>query len=313
MPKPGIMLGAEPGHRKAAIAAARELEQRGFPHVFCPYDYGLPEGDWISNIAEVYDALSLSSAILQATHEIRVGTGISVTYMRHPADVAAAASFNHEISDGRFLLGLGPGPNEFLQRFDIQPGRPLAHMRRYVEHLRAAAPRQPLPPLLLSAVRPRMICLAVEIADGPLGANWALSYMPTLLNEIPAEERQRVAIENIAPIWITDDRTEGLAFMRRFLGLHMHLANFRAYFRPCGVRGRSAACRGRAGDRGHRRHRGCDLRADGRGHRDLRHARSQIREKVDAWQAAGVTLTVSPLLTIKNQPEAVGRVAELFD
>ena len=312
MPKPGIMLGAEPGHRKAAIAAARELEQRGFPHVFCPYDYGLPEGDWISNIAEVYDALSLSSAILQATHEIRVGTGISVTYMRHPADVAAAASFNHEISDGRFLLGLGPGPNEFLQRFDIQPGRPLAHMRRYVEHLRAAAPRQPLPPLLLSAVRPRMICLAVEIADGPLGANWALSYMPTLLNEIPAEERQRVAIENIAPIWITDDRTEGLAFMRRFLGLHMHLANFRAYFALAGYeeevqRAEAALATGDTA--------GIEAAISERMAEDIGifGTRSQIREKVDAWQAAGVTLTVSPLLTIKNQPEAVGRVAELFD
>ena len=41
--------------------------------------------------------------------------------------------------------------------------------------------------------------------------------------------------------------------------------------------------------------------------------RSQIRDKVEAWQALGVTLTVSTLLTIKNQPTAVLRVAELFD
>ena len=40
---------------------------------------------------------------------------------------------------------------------------------------------------------------------------------------------------------------------------------------------------------------------------------SQVREKVDAWEAAGVTLTVSTLLTIKNQPEAVRRVAAMFD
>ena len=312
MQKPGVLFGAEPGHRKAAIAAACELERQGFPHLFCPYDYGLPEGDWISNIAEVYDALSLSSAILQATHEMRVGTGISVTYMRHPADVAAAASFNHEVSDGRFLLGLGPGANEFLERFDIQPERPLPHMRRYVERVRAAASRQPLPPILVAAVRPQMIRLAFEIADGPLGANWALSHMSALLNEVPAELRQGSEIHNIAPIWISDDRAEGLAFMRRFLGLHMQLANFRAYFAAAGfvdeVQRVEAALA--TGDTTAVEAAISERMADDIG---IFGTRSQIHDKVDAWQDAGVTLTVSTLLTIKNQPEAVLRVADLFD
>ena len=246
MSKPGFIVAAEPGARKAAIEVACELERRGFPQVLCPYDYGLPEGEWVANIAELYDALSLSTAIVQATNEIRVGTGISVTYLRHPADTAAAASFNHEISDGRFVLGLGTGVDEILRRFDIQLERPLAHMRRYVERLRAAAPRQPLPPIHIAAVRRRMIRLAAEIADGALGANWApFRYVGVSQGDPGGEERQRFVLGNVAPIWITDERAEGLAFVRRFLGLHMGLASFRAYFAEAGYEERSPARAGR--------------------------------------------------------------------
>lgn len=312
MSKPGIILAAEPGHRRAAIIAARELERRGFPHLLCPYDYGLPEGEWISNITEAYDALSLSTAILQATHAIHVGTGITVTYMRHPADVAAAASFNHEISNGRFTLGLGSGVDEFLLRFGVQPERPLAHMRSYVERLRASASRQPLPPILIAAVRPRMIRLACEIADGPLGANWALSSMPAILEAIPAERRGHVTVGNVAPAWITDDRGEGLAFMRRFLGLHMRLANFRSYFAEAGYESEAARALAaiEAGDDAGVEAAISERMADDIG---IFGTRSQIRDKVEAWQAQGVTLTISTLLTIKNQPEAVLRASELFD
>ena len=312
MLKPGFIVAAEPGARKAAIEVACELERRGFPHVLCPYDYGLPEGEWVANIAELYDALSLSTAIVQATNEIRVGTGISVTYLRHPADVAGAASFNHEISDGRFVLGLGTGVDEILRRFDIQLERPLAHMRRYLERLHAAAPHQPLPPIHIAAVRRRMIHLAAEIADGALGANWALSDMPTLVKEIPAEKRQRFVLGNVAPIWITDERAEGLAFVRRFLGLHMGLASFRAYFAEAGYEdeARRALAAIEAGDRA-----GVEAAISERMAEDIGifGTPSQVREKVEAWEAAGVTLTVSTLLTIKNQPEAVRRVAAMFD
>ena len=81
MAKPGIMVAAQPGERRAAIELAQQLDRQGFDHILCPYDWAVPKGDWVGAISEVYDALSLCSAILQATNEITVGSGISITYM----------------------------------------------------------------------------------------------------------------------------------------------------------------------------------------------------------------------------------------
>ena len=312
MPKPGILVFAEPGDRKTAIEVAQKLERRGFPHVVCPYDYAVPQGDWISGISEVYDSLSLCTAILQATKTLIVESGITVTYMRHPADLAGAASFNHEISDGRYLLGLGTSHDSILERFGIQPQKPLAHMRDYVERIHAAAPRQPLPPILIGALRRKMTHLAGEIAEGALGGNWPLSYVPELRKEIPAAKRDTFRLENIAPIWITNDRDEGLAFVRRFLGLHMRLPNYTSFFIEAGYeeearRGMAAV---EADDTA-----AIDASISERMADDIGIFGSvpQIRDKVEAWQAAGVTLTVSTLYTSPDQPDAIMRVAKMFD
>lgn len=307
MEKPGFILSAPPGQRKAIIEAAQELERRGFPHVLCPHEYARPH-----EAQAPYDCLSLCTALAQATQTIRIVSGVAVTYTRPPADMAAAASFNYEISDGRFMLGLGSGYKTVLERFGIKTEPPIPHMRRYVEDLRAAATEQPLPPILLAALRRRMAALAGEIGDGLIGGNWALSRVPVTLASIPAPQRNRLIIANVAPVYLCDDRAEGLAFMRRLCAAFVRIPTYAAYFSEAGYqeeveRAQSAFATGtsEAADAISER------MADDIG---IFGPPNDIRDRVEAWRAAGVNwLTLSTLYPIRDRAAAVIRVATIFD
>lgn len=308
MRKPGFTISAPPGQRKAMIEVAQELERRGFPHLFCPHEYARPYQS-----PAPYDSLSLCTAVIQATHAIKVGSGIAVTRTRHPTEMAAAAAFNCEISDGRFYLGLGPGYDPVLQRFNIPPEKPLGHMRSYLAQIRAAAPDQPLPPIILAALRKKMTRLAGEIADGALAANWALSHLPKSLQEIPAPKRDTFIVGNIAPVWVSDDRREGLAVMRRLLAAYMQIPTYSRYFAEAGyaeVVERVQAARARQ-DRAAAEACIPDRMAEDIG---IFGAPAEVREKVAAWWAAGVEwLTLSTLYPTRNRPEAIMRVAQIFE
>ena len=154
MLKPGFLITAPPGQRKAVVDVAQELEHRGFSHIFCPHD---TTPAVLHGVAAPYDSLSLCTAMIQATNRIKVGSGVAITYTRHPAEMAAAAAFNHEISGGRFYLGLGPSHDIILKHFNIESEKPLGHMRSYVAQVRAAAAGQPMPPIILGALRRKMV------------------------------------------------------------------------------------------------------------------------------------------------------------
>lgn len=137
----------------------------------------------------VADGLALAQAAVAATERIEIGTAIVNARLRHPALAAMTATTLHELSGGRFVLGLGvanPALNEGALGLD--PVDPVGFVREYVAVLRAvlagdagggsAVPRvrglvldRPAvaaPPVHLAALQPRMLRLAGEIADGVL-------------------------------------------------------------------------------------------------------------------------------------------------
>lgn len=308
MEKPGFILSAPPGQRKAIIEVAQELERRGFPHLLCPHEYARPH-----DIPAPYDCLSLCTAVIQATHEIRVASGVAVTYTRHPTDMAAAASFNHEISDGRFLLGLGSGYKSVLERFGIETERPLPHMRRYLEEVRAAATEQPLPPILFAALRQKMAALSGELADGMIGGNWALSHVQQTLSGVPAAKRERFIVANVAPLYLCDDRAEGLVFMRRFCAAFTRIPTYAAYFAEAGYQEdvERAQAAFAAGDGPAAADAISERLADDVG---IFGPPADVRERVEAWRAAGVNwITLSTLYPNRNRVEAVHQAAAVFD
>ncbi|HCB33690.1 MAG TPA: LLM class F420-dependent oxidoreductase, partial [Acidimicrobiaceae bacterium] len=99
---------------------AAEIERRGFSGIFCP---------------SLGDPMALCQSIAEATDEIVFGTAIQPIYFRNPADLASTAAFVHEISDGRFRLGIGVTHGPVHKRLGITPGKPLADVRSYVAAL----------------------------------------------------------------------------------------------------------------------------------------------------------------------------------
>src|SRR5574338_714293 len=146
MTLPALSLAAVPGRRKATIELAREIERRGFAGIYLP-SFG--------------DAMGLAVALALETERIEFGTTVQPIYFRQAADFAAAASFIHEMSGGRFRFGVGVTHGPVHQRLGITPGRPLADIRAFVGTLRkVSAQTGPLPPVVLATLRRRMVELA---------------------------------------------------------------------------------------------------------------------------------------------------------
>lgn len=221
MPMPAVALAAVAGRRKATVELAQEIERRGFSGIYC---------------ASFGDSMGLCLSMAHATQKIRFGTTILPIYYRHPFDLAQAASYIHEISGGRFVLGLGVSHGPANQRLGVQTGKPLSDMRDYVERLRAASQMVgPLPPIVLATLRRKMVQLATEIAEGAVWANASRSHVPTSLQEIPQEKREGdFFIGNMIPTVIDDDREAAAAVNRRTLTGYVALPNYRNYWKEAG-------------------------------------------------------------------------------
>ncbi|MCE2463707.1 MAG: LLM class flavin-dependent oxidoreductase [Dehalococcoidia bacterium] len=147
------------------------------------------------------------AAFAMATSRIKVATGILTIYTRPPTLIAQTATSLDEISDGRFMLGLGTGHAERLQRnHGIRLERPFQRMREYVQVIRrilsdgwvsyqgkllnipnfqlaAAPPERPIP-IYLAALGPQMAALAGEIADGVLLNMGTVEYLRDVIPRV---------------------------------------------------------------------------------------------------------------------------------
>ena len=200
---------------------AAEIERRGFSGVYCP---------------SLGDALGLCTSLAHVTTTIRFGTAIEPIYFRHPASMAQTASYIHEVSGGRFDLGLGVSHGPVHDRLQLDVGRPLSDMREYVASMRAAGDRiGELPPIVLATLRDRMVALAAEVADGAVWANGSRSHMAASLAKIPEERRAKgFFVGNMIPTVIDDDREAAAAINRRTLTGYVALPNYRNYWKAAG-------------------------------------------------------------------------------
>jgi alkanesulfonate monooxygenase SsuD/methylene tetrahydromethanopterin reductase-like flavin-dependent oxidoreductase (luciferase family) len=242
-----------------------------------------------------------------------IGSGVAVTYTRHPTEMAATANFIHEISDGRFILGIGPGHGAILDQFGYTSEAPLGHMRRYVTEVRTAANDRPLPPIVFAALRKRMTALAGELSDGVLFANAARSHIPLSLEEIPQGKQGTFLVGNLAPAYVSEDRAEALAAVRRGMTNFMTLPNYQNYFIEAGYE--DEVIQGRAA-----------LEADSQSQLEASISErmasdicvfgtpSDVQAQIIAFQEVGVDqIGLSTLFHTNNQAKAIARIAAAFD
>ena len=131
----------------------------------------------------------------------------------------------HEVSAGRFSLGIGIAHGPSYVRMGVTPGKPLADTRAFIEKFRAETSFGPLPPIIVAALRKKMVALAGELAEGVVFANVCRSHMHESLSGLPAAKRKAgFFIGNMIPTCISDDEAaakvrEGVAAWRA-AGVH---------------------------------------------------------------------------------------------
>jgi alkanesulfonate monooxygenase SsuD/methylene tetrahydromethanopterin reductase-like flavin-dependent oxidoreductase (luciferase family) len=218
---PAVALAAVPGRRKAILELAREVERRGFSGIYC---------------ASIGDALGLCQGIGLVTNRIPFGTAIVNLYTRHAWDYAQTAALIHELSGGRFRFGAGVSHEVMNRRLGVRELPPLEGARQFVEDFRGAPRVGELPPLVLAALRKRMVALCGEVADGVVFANAARSHLPRSLGAIPRErlEDPHFFVGNMIPTCISEDRAAATAVNRKTLTGYVGLPNYRNYWKEAG-------------------------------------------------------------------------------
>jgi len=161
------------------VALAREAESWGYTDAWSFESDGL---DCFSPLA-----------VIGASTGLRLGTAIANVYTRGPATLAQSAAGVADVAPGRFILGLGSGSQVIIEkwnggRFD----KPATRVRETVLFLRQALtgervvfkgktfevdgfrltkpPSRPVP-IYVAALRPGMLRVAGEVADGVI-LNW---------------------------------------------------------------------------------------------------------------------------------------------
>jgi len=76
------------------------IDESGYKHI---------AGPLLTTETELVDPWTSLGAAAGATTRLRVATGVTVLSLRHPLFTASAAATLNEISNGRFLLGVGVG------------------------------------------------------------------------------------------------------------------------------------------------------------------------------------------------------------
>ncbi|MGH7040942.1 MAG: LLM class flavin-dependent oxidoreductase [Acetobacteraceae bacterium] len=301
---PALSLVAVPGRRRLTVELAREIERRGFAGIFTPSLFG---------------TLSLSAALAWTTERIEFGTSIAPIYARTVLDFAQSAAFLHEVSGGRFRLGIGVAHAPSQRRMGVEAGRPLTDIRAFVTRLRAVEGVGPLPPVVLAALRRKMVALAGEIGDGVVFANAARGHMASSLAALAPARRADPAFfigamipTCITPTGSTADLDAARAVNRRSLTGYAMMPNYRNYWKEAGFEADMAAVeRALAEDRpGDVPACLTDRWLD---QVSLAGPAGRVREGLDAWREAGVrTPILVPSSVAGNQLRAIDEVFAAF-
>jgi alkanesulfonate monooxygenase SsuD/methylene tetrahydromethanopterin reductase-like flavin-dependent oxidoreductase (luciferase family) len=208
------------GKRNAIIELACEAEERGFAGLALP---------------SLGAAMGLAVSLAHVTSRIPFWTSIQPIYYSHPFEMANTASHIHEVSGGRFRLGLGVSHGPVVKRLNVETGKPLSDIREYVESMRGHEKFSgELPPIYLATMRDKMLQLSLEISQGAIWANASYSHMTQQLatNKVPSDGS--FFLGNMIPTVIDDDVKAADAINRKTMTGYVVLPNYRNYWKQVG-------------------------------------------------------------------------------
>jgi probable F420-dependent oxidoreductase len=207
--------------REALVARVREIERLGFESLWLPETFGR-------------EPIATAGFLLARTERLAVATGIANVYARDAMAVAQARRSLAELSNGRFLLGLGVSNAEMnaLRGHAWQP--PLQKMKSYLDRLDAAVVHSPAPerpaPVHLAAHGPKLQALAARRANGVITFLMPLQHA----SETRARIGPSLELSAVVPFIAERDPAAARETARAGLRLYVQLDYYRREWRELG-------------------------------------------------------------------------------
>jgi len=299
LPLPGLELPAHSEHLRRAEAA-------GYTDLWSGETQG-PDG---------FTPLALAAV---QSERLRLGTGVVGVFTRGPALLAQQAAALAEASGGRFALGIGASSDRIVEGWNGIPfERPLKRMSETIDFLRPVlagerapiggfklerAPATPIP-IVVAALRGRMLRLAVEKGDGAFTNFLPLSGLPKVVEALDGAPE---GFELLCRFFCLAGEREQIEPLARFMfSSYITVPVYEAFFRWLG--------HGEAIDDMVERWRAKDRQGAAAAapwelisETFIFGAPEQMRERLAAYVEGGITL---PVLTPITTPDRIGELIE---
>lgn len=264
------------------------------------------------------DGFTPLAACATWTERARLGTGVVGVFTRGPALLAQQAASLADLSGGRFALGIGVSSDRIVSGWNQMPfGKPLSKIAETVDFLDAAfagertttgfklekPPAEP-PPIVLAALRGKMLRLAVERAAGAFTNFLPLSGLPQVTAQLDGAPEGFELLCRFFCLPGERDQVEPLA--RFMFASYVTVPVYEAFFRWLGYGGRidEMVAAWQAKDR-----EGAVAAAPWDVIEDtfIFGSPEEIRERLEAFVAGGITL---PIITPITTPDRMGDLIE---
>jgi probable F420-dependent oxidoreductase len=301
LPLPGLPLA---DHRELVLRA----EAAGYTDLWSGETNG-PDG---------FSPLALAAAW---TERPRLGTGIVGVFQRGPALLAQEAAALADASSGRFVLGIGSSSDRIVEGWNNIPfERPLSRVRDTLEFLRTALDGERTPtgfkletapaarvPIVLAALRGKMLQLAVERADGAFTNFLPLSALPQVTAQLAGAAE---GFELLCRFFCLPGDREAVEPLARFMfSSYITVPVYAAFYRWLGY-GEQIDPMISAWESGDRQAAAAAAPWELIEDTFVFGSPDEMRERLDAFVAAGVTLPIlTPIVTPDRLSEAIDSLA----
>ncbi|MBA3851081.1 MAG: TIGR03620 family F420-dependent LLM class oxidoreductase [Chloroflexi bacterium] len=220
------------------LAAA---EMRGFVRRVEALGY---DGLWVPETVG-REPYALLGALTRETQQMMLGTSIASIWGHDAMSTRMAAMTLHELSGGRFLLGLGVSHLHLAQKLRGHVyDKPVTRMREYLAAYRRLPYRGPTldepqglgePPVLIAALRARMLTLAATDADGafpylvtPERVTWMRALLGREAGAAGPGGRPSPLLAVTLPVVLEADAGTARAAARGYLTPYLRTPNYQA-------------------------------------------------------------------------------------
>jgi probable F420-dependent oxidoreductase len=268
-----------------------------------------------TNGPDGFTPLSLSAAW---TERARLGTGVVGVFQRGPALLAQEAAALADASRGRFVLGIGSSSDRIIEGWNGIPfEKPLSKVRETLEFLQAAlagertstgfkletAPAEPVP-IVLAALRGKMLELAMERADGAFTNFLPLGGLPKVSAQL---DGARDGFELLCRFFCIPGEREQVEPLARFMfSSYITVPVYEAFYRWLGY-GEQIDPMVEAWKAGDRKAAAAAAPWEAIEEMFIFGSPEEMKERINAFVAGGITL---PILTPIVPPDKVGEAID---